>query len=221
MSAEGAAATILEVCGDPEVDPVTREAVDRAATALLSGHAVVLPTDTVYGVAAVPTSAQAMARLFELKGRAATQPLAVLVHDAHQALELVDPAMAAGRLRQVMQRCWPGALTLVMRRAPALAELSLGGDATTIGVRCPASAVVRALAARVGPLATTSANRSGEPTPSQARAAAASLLGEVALVLDGGTLGGAASTVVDTTPDPWRLLRDGPVAFATVVEASG
>lgn len=220
MTAEARAVPILPAAGDPSVDPVVREAVDRAATAMLSGHAVVLPTDTVYGVAAIPSSASAVAQLFALKGRSSTQPFAVLVSDAEQALELAAPSVAASGVRQVMRRLWPGALTLVVPRAPELAELALGGDPTTIGVRCPASAVVRALAARVGPVATTSANRSGEPTPTEAAAAAASLYGEVALVLDGGTLSGAASTVVDATAEPWRLLRDGPVAFGTVCEAA-
>jgi tRNA threonylcarbamoyl adenosine modification protein (Sua5/YciO/YrdC/YwlC family) len=214
-------APILAAFGDPSVDPLTREAVDRAATALLAGSAVVLPTDTVYGVAALPTSAHAMAALFALKGRAVSQPLAVLTADAEQALALVAADAPIGRLRRVMERCWPGALTLVLPRSKDVADLELGGEPQNIGVRCPASPVARAIAARVGPIATTSANRSGEPTPAEAADAAASLLGQVALVLDGGTLGGSASTVVDTTGEPWRLLRDGPVPLRAVLEAAG
>jgi L-threonylcarbamoyladenylate synthase len=220
VTREQQAAPILAAVGDPSADPLTREAVDRAATALLAGSAVVLPTDTVYGVAAIPTSAHAMAALFALKGRAASRPLAVLTADAEQALALVAGDAPIGRLRAVMQSCWPGALTLVLPRSGEVSGLELGGDEGSIGVRCPASPVVRAIAARVGPIATTSANRSGEPTPAEAADAAASLLGEVSLVLDGGTLAGSASTVIDTTCDPWRLLREGPVPLAAVLEAA-
>lgn len=214
------AAPVLGAAGDPATDVGVREAVDRAATALLSGHAVVLPTDTVYGVAAIPSSSAGMERLFALKGRAATQPFAVLVSGPEQALGLVAGGRVTGPLRAVIAELWPGALTLVVPRASEHADLALGGDPATIGVRCPASPVVRALAALVGPVATTSANRSGEPTPLEAAAAAASLLDEVALVLDGGRLSGAPSTVIDTTVEPWRLLREGPVPFAAVQKAA-
>jgi tRNA threonylcarbamoyl adenosine modification protein (Sua5/YciO/YrdC/YwlC family) len=110
-----------------------------------------------------------------------------------------------------MEAHWPGPLTLVLRRGGAAATWDLGGDPATIGVRCPAHPLVRAVAAEVGPVATTSANRHGRPTPATAAEAAASLTAPVAVVVDGGALEGEASTVVDVTGDDWRVLRVGPV----------
>src|SRR5690606_2550621 len=110
-----------------------------------------------------------------------------------------------------MAELWPGPLTIVLRRSPLAGGLALGGGTTTIGVRCPDHAFVRALAAEVGPIATTSANRTGEPTPVDAVAAAAALVGSVDLVVDGGPAGTGASTVVDASGDRWTILREGAV----------
>lgn len=196
-------------------------AADRAAAVLAAGGAVVLPTDTVYGLAALPTVPGATARLFDLKHRAADQPLAVLVADAVQAeglLELAAGGVDPRLVRRWMTAWWPGALTIVGHRSPAAAGLDLGAGPTTVGVRCPAHPLVRAIASIVGPIATTSANRSGQPTPTNAQAAAAALDGPVGLVIDGGPTGTVASTVVDVTADPWRVLRAGAV---TVEDLSG
>lgn len=193
-----------------EVVPVdASDVVARAAAALRAGRVVVLPTDTVYGVAALPEDAAAMAEVFERKGRAATTPIAVLCADVEQALALAAPA-AAARARPAAARHWPGPLTLVLPRRAGLA-LHLGEPTTTIGLRVPAHPVVQALAALVGPLATTSANRHGEPTPASAAEAARSLGPGLGLVVDGGPLEGSSSTVVDATGEPWRVLREGPV----------
>lgn len=168
---------------------------------------MVLPTDTVYGVAALPGVARATEVLFALKDRSQRQPLAVLVADVAQALDLV--AEPADHVRAWMEELWPGPLTLVLPRSPPARSLALGGDDATIGVRCPDHRFVRTLAAEVGPVATTSANRSGEATPTTAAAAAASLTGAVDLVIDGGAAGLVASTVVDATAGTWQVLRAG------------
>jgi tRNA threonylcarbamoyl adenosine modification protein (Sua5/YciO/YrdC/YwlC family) len=183
------------------------ELVERLVVALQAGEPVVIPTDTVYGVAALPSVPGATARLYALKDRRPDVPLAVLVADA-AALD----GLAAGvddRTAALVGAHWPGPLTIVVRRHPDLAGWDLGGDPGTVGVRCPGHDLVRAVAARTGPLATTSANRSGHPTPTTAAEAAASLTGPVAVVADGGVLAGEASTVVDLTTDPWRVLRQG------------
>ncbi len=187
--------------------PAEAAAVATAARVLRAGGTVVLPTDTVYGLAALPTVRGATDQLVTLKGRAAQQPLAVLVADAAQARALVRPPTPEAA--RWMAELWPGPLTLVLARRPEAEALALGGDPTTIGVRCPGHAFVRALAAEVGPLATTSANRHGEPTPPTAAGAAAALAGPVGLVVDGGPAGTVASTVVDATVSPWRVLRVG------------
>ena len=194
-----------------------REGVQAAVDAIRRGELIVLPTDTVYGVAVSSRVAGATGQLFALKARETAQPLAVLVADLDQGLDLVDlsrlDVAAAGRVRRLMEAHWPGALTLVLPRATAHAELALGGDPSTIGVRCPSSEIVRTLAARVGPLVTTSANRSGEPTPSDAAQAAESLTGAVSVVIDGGACTVAPSTVLDATGNTFRLLRDGPISI--------
>jgi L-threonylcarbamoyladenylate synthase len=194
---------------------VPDDVVERVAAALAAGGAVVLPTDTVYGLAALPRDHAATDRLFALKGRSAHTPLAVLCADVDQVLELVDPAVEA-LVRAAGQRWWPGPLTLVLPRRIGV-HLYLGEPDTTIGVRIPDHPLVRAVAATVGPVAATSANRHGEPTPSSAEAAAAALGPGVALVVDGGELAVTASTVVDATRRPGTVLRDGPIPGAEVL----
>jgi L-threonylcarbamoyladenylate synthase len=195
--------------GAPVVTAADPAALEQAVGVLGSGGTVVLPTDTVYGLAALPSIEGATAALFELKERSEDHPLAVLVADVDQALELVTfEGPAVGRW---MAELWPGPLTIVLRRSAVAAGLDLGGGAGTIGVRCPDHPFVRALAAEVGPIATTSANRSGEPTPVDAAAAAASLAGAADLVVDGGPAGTLASTVVDASGDGWTILREGAV----------
>lgn len=195
---------------DPEVVAVGGSAsLDRAAEVLRAGGTVVLPTDTVYGLAVLPTVAGATDQLVVLKDRAAAKPFAVLVADVAQARHLVEAPTDV--VAAWMDELWPGPLTLVLRRSAAARKLALGGDPETIGVRCPDHAFVRALAAQVGPIATTSANRNGEPTPISARSAAAALTGSVALVIDGGLAGTVASTVVDASSETWRILRPGAI----------
>lgn len=191
------------------------EAVERVAAALAAGGAVVLPTDTVYGLAALPRDHAATDRLFDLKGRSAHTPLAVLCADVEQVLDLVDPEVAP-LVRAAGERWWPGPLTLVLPRRVGV-HLYLGEPDTTIGVRIPDHPLVRAVARAVGPIAATSANRHGEPTPSDAAGAAAALGPGVALVVDGGELTVTASTVVDATQRPWTVLREGPVPGAEVL----
>jgi len=185
------------------------DVLDRVATLLIGGGSVVVPTDTVYGLAALASRPDAVARLFELKERSERQPMAVLVADEAQALELIEPPAQA--VSTWMGAFWPGPLTLVLRRRSSARHLELGGDDTTVGMRCPAHPWVRALAARVGPIATTSANRHGHATPTTAAAAAASLVHPPGLVVDGGPASLVASTVVDATGPEWRVLRAGPV----------
>lgn len=195
---------VLEAGGDRP----SNEVVDAVVDALRRGGVVAIPTDTVYGLAVDPAVPGATRRLFELKGRPDDQPVAVLVASSDQARLLANPVPAyASRL---MATHWPGALTLVLPRRRGVG-LDLGPPPTTVGVRCPDDALVRAVADRLGPLATTSANRHRQPTPASA-ADVAALFGErVALVVDGGERPGRASTVVDCTgPEP-VVLRDGEV----------
>ena len=191
------------------------EQVDEIVAVLERGGVVVLPTDTVYGLAALPSSADAVERVFALKGRRADVPIAVLCASAEQALELAEPAPG---IERVAARFWPGPLTMVLPRRAGV-ELHLGEPAHTIGLRVPDHPLVRAVAERVGPIATTSANRHGDPTPPTAAEAGSSLEGEPDLVVDGGRLEASASTVVDATAALWTVLRDGPIDAAEVIAA--
>lgn len=195
----------------PPVLPLDGD-VDRVAVAvaeqLRAGAVVVLPTDTVYGLAALPGDRAAMDRLFALKGRGPTVPVAVLCADADQALALAGPISDA--VAGVARRWWPGPLTLVLPRRPGIV-LHLGEPSSTVGLRVPDHPLVRAIAAVVGPIAATSANRHGMPTPTSAAAIAVDLGAGLDLVVDGGELTGGASTVVDASHEPWDVLREGPI----------
>jgi len=181
-------------------------AVAAAVTALRAGRPVVLPTETVYGVAVLPGDPGAVEELFERKGRPGERLLAVLVADLEAARRI---AVVDAMFEVLAASFWPGPLTIVAQRRPE-AGLHLGDGSSTVGVRCPDHDLVRAILAEVGPMATTSANRSGEPTPSTAVEAADALGGDL-LVLDGGRCAGSPSTVVDLTTDPARVLRPGVV----------
>lgn len=184
------------------------DAFDETVAALTGGGVVVLPTDTVYGVAACVNQPDAIDRIYQLKQRPANLAIALLVADVEQAslvarLSSVEHAVAA--------ELWPGALTLVLRRRDD-ADPRLGRADGTVGLRSPASAFVRAVAAATGPLATTSANLSGSPTAPQALDAARSLAGAVDLVVDAGPSKGVASTVakLDESGDV-TIFRQGSV----------
>lgn len=194
------------------------EQLDAIVAALEGGGVVVLPTDTVYGLAALATDAAATNRLFAVKGRTADVPLAVLCASAEQALALVDEPVAPG-VAAVAERWWPGPLTLVVPRRPGV-RLHLGEPHDTIGLRVPDDELIRAVAGRVGPIAATSANRHGLPPAVTAQEAREQLGPGVDLVIDGGRREGRSSTVIDATTQPWRVLRGGPLDAAAILETA-
>ena len=196
--------------------PVDSEGIEAAVSALRAGEVVAIPTDTVYGVAVALGVDGATERLFAAKRRPHDVDLPVLIGRASDAADLVESAPPdAARL---MERFWPGPLTLVLRRAPSLTA-DLGASASTVGIRCPDHELVAALAAAVGPLATTSANLHGRPTPADAAGVAAELGDGVTLVLDGGRCEGAPSTVLDCTGTSVAVLREGRIPWPDI-EAS-
>ncbi|MCU1381158.1 MAG: threonylcarbamoyl-AMP synthase, partial [Acidimicrobiales bacterium] len=188
--------------------------IDEVVEALLAGLPVVLPTDTVYGLAVDPSRPGATERLFAIKERPVAAALPVLVADVDQALALAGDLPASARL--LAERFWPGGLTLVVPRRPGLGYDLGGVDDATIGVRVPDHDVVREVARRVGPLAATSANLHGRPTPETAAEVATALGDGVALVLDGGRCAGAPSTVVSCTVEGVHVLREGRVPTGVV-----
>jgi L-threonylcarbamoyladenylate synthase len=189
--------------------------IAAAAEVLRSAQIIGVPTDTVYGIAACFEDELATAALFQAKRRPADLELPVLVANAEQAAALGDLGPAAQAL---IQRFWPGALTLVVRRRSGV-HAALGGDEQTIGLRCADHPVVRALCDAAGPLATTSANRHGEPSASTAEDVEHRLGAELALVLDAGLCEGLPSTVVDVTGQAPVLLREGRIAWTEVLDA--
>ena len=175
--------------------------LDEAVAALERGEVIVIPTDTVYGVASLPAFT---ARLFEVKERPTDVALPVLVADEAQARTIAEVSPTAAAL---MAAHWPGGLTIVLPRAPEF-DADLGGtDTTTVGVRVPDHDVPRELARRVGPLVTTSANLHGRPTPVTAAEVRAEL--SVDVVIDGGPCAGAPSTVVRVDGESVVVLRQG------------
>ncbi|MDA0353591.1 MAG: L-threonylcarbamoyladenylate synthase [Chloroflexi bacterium] len=168
-----------------------------------------MPTDTVYGLAALATDRQAVASLVEAKGRAADQPIALLFDSiADVSRHLADP-----RVLDEIARFWPGGLTAVVRAAPGSTIVApVVTEAGTIGIRKPDDTLARAIIrACGGVLAVTSANRHGQPPATTADEVIAAF-GDLLPVLDGGDRPeGIPSTVVDLTVDPPRLLRAGAV----------
>jgi L-threonylcarbamoyladenylate synthase len=194
--------------------PASPASLDRAAELLAAGAVVAVPTDTVYGLAVRLGDAAAIGALLAVKHRPASLPIAVLCATTADAVGLATTWSAgAGRLAA---RYWPGPLTLVVGADPALAA-SLGA-ARGVGVRVPDDAICRALLARTGPLAVTSANRHGAP-PATTAAAALALGAGVAAVLDGGSRRGEVSTVVDLTAPSPVLVREGALAARDVLAA--
>lgn len=187
--------------------------------ALRGGAVVGIPTDTVYGLAVDPSRAGSTNALYLLKGRPAALALPVLVADVDQADALVPGGALPAPARRLAERFWPGALTVVVARRPDL-EWDLGGDRTTIGLRCPAHAVARELCRRVGALATTSANHHGHP-PLVTAEDVTGAFGATLMVIDGGRCEAPPSTVVDATVTPPRCLRAGSLSWEDVLAVAG
>lgn len=187
-------------------------ALDRAVDALRQGEVIAFPTDTVYGVGAHAFLPQAVARLYAVKERPDGVAIPLLLSGAEDmSLVCVDiPPLAW----EIAGRFWPGALSMVLRRGPAVPDVVTAGG-PTVAVRVPDHALVRVLCRRLGaPLAATSANRHGWPPPVTAGEVLAALAGRIPLILDGGPCpGGVASTVLDLTVSPPVILRPGPVTF--------
>jgi len=196
------------------VDPIapSPDVVERAAAVIDAGGVVALPTETFYGLAVRALDAAAVRRLFALKGRPESRPILVLVDEPSRVGAIADVNDLA---RALMARHWPGPLTLVLE-ARAIVPNELTAGTGTIGVRQSGYPVARALAAAVGgPITAPSANPTGEAPPTTATGVLAAFDGRIELVLDGGeTPGGPASTVLDVTVDPPRVVREGAVKVA-------
>ena len=191
-------------------DPDTRAAgIDAAAAAIGRGELVLMPTDTVYGVAADAFTPAAVTGLLAAKNRGRTMPVPVLIGEASTLAGLVVnlPDVA----NTLAQAFWPGGLPLVLEHAPSRAW-DLGDAEGTVAVRLPDDDVARDLLRRTGPLAVSSANRSGRPAATTAKEAVAQLGMHASVALDGGPRSSSgASTIVDCTAPAPRVLRIGAI----------
>jgi L-threonylcarbamoyladenylate synthase len=185
-------------------------ALDEAASVLKSGGLVAFPTESFYGLGADALNAEAVERVFRIKGRPASKPLLVLV-DGIERVEALCVEISEGA-RALMARHWPGPLTLVLRAAPGV-PLSVTAGTGTLGVRVPGHPVALGLVrAAALPVTAPSANPSGGEPPTTAEAVRDYFEGQVDLILAAGpTAGGAGSTVADCTAWPPRVVRQGSV----------
>ena len=212
---------------ETRVLPFTTESIVEAAGLILAGEPVAVPTETVYGLAADATNAQAVARIYEAKGRPAFNPLIVHVKDFDAAIEIGQFSNEAAALAE---EHWPGPLTLVvpLREDAGIASIVSAG-LPTIGLRVPAHPAMQALLRATGrPLAAPSANASGSISPTRAVHVLKSLGSRIRLIVDGGpTERGLESTIVAAAGGPLRLLRPGPITVdaefdpGATVEAPG
>lgn len=187
-------------------------ALPRALAVLRVGGLVAFPTDTVYGLGALAFDGQAVAGLYEAKEREAEKAIPILLGDARALDEIGSASEMARRLAEAF---WPGPLTLVVPKRPDVPDAV--GRAGSVGVRVPNHPVALRLLQAAGPLATTSANRSGSTSPRTADQVRAELEGKIDLILNGGTCpGGRPSTVVDCTGEEPVILREGPITLRQI-----
>jgi L-threonylcarbamoyladenylate synthase len=197
----------------PVDDPL---ALARTVEALEGGSLVAFPTDTVYGVGALVHDPEGIAKLYVIKERDPVKAIPILVGsipDLDQVSSNINQTA-----RHLAKTFWPGPLTLVVPRHPALPEII--SPYPTVGVRMPDHPIALNLLGLTGPLAVTSANLSGEPSSKTANEVLTQLNGRLPLILDGGrTPGGQPSTVVDCTQPSLTLLRPGPISMDQLTQA--
>jgi L-threonylcarbamoyladenylate synthase len=200
------------------VDPLRPDSglIQQAAHLLHHGGIGAIPTDTLYGLAADPFDARAVARVFEIKGRDPDRALPLVAADAVQVFDWLGEMTPLGL--RLAERFWPGPLTLVIR-APLRLAPGVADARHTVGVRVPDHAVTRALCDACGrPLTATSANISGQPATADAADVARQLGGKLDVIVDAGRLaGGRPSTIVDVTGQAPLLVREGAVSWDEVV----
>jgi L-threonylcarbamoyladenylate synthase len=194
--------------------PANDESIQAALKILRNGGLVAFPTDTVYGVGALAFDGRAVESIYVAKDRPLEKAIPVLIWDQDD-MEKVGMDIPENACR-LASRFWPGPLTCVIPKKPTLPE-SVSATAT-VGVRVPDHETARALLRAAGPMAVTSANISGQPSPSSAEEVFAQLGGRIDLIIDGGmTPGGVPSTVVDCTGDDIRILRVGPISLEEII----
>ena len=183
----------------------------QAVEKLKIGEVIAFPTETVYGLGAIATNEQAVAKIFEAKGRPSDNPLIVHVGESRHILRYVNEVTI--KAQKCIDAFWPGPLTLILHAKPNVFAPNVTAGLSTVGLRMPDHPVALELLKMLGePVAAPSANRSGKPSPTTALHVEKDLQGRIPLILDGGATGiGLESTVVDFTVDPPVILRPGGV----------
>lgn len=194
--------------------------IRQAAEVIRAGGLVAFPTETVYGLGANALDARAVSRIFEAKGRPATNPVIVHISDASEVLNVA--AIWLETAAKLAGAFWPGPLTLVVPKANAVPHIVTAGG-PTVAVRCPNHPIAQALIRQAGvPIAAPSANRSTELSPTRAEHVLKGLNGRIDLLLDGGPCsGGIESTVVDVTGEIPRVLRPGLITVLMLEAVCG
>ena len=188
-----------------------------AAALLKHGKPVAMPTETVYGLAAPVFDEEAVRSIFSIKGRPSDNPLIAHISDLEQARLLASELPPA--FYDLARRCWPGPLTLVVKRSPRVPDAVSAGH-PTIAIRMPSHPIALKLIALAGPLVAPSANLSGRPSPTSIRDVLEDLEGKIALAIDGGACAiGIESTVLSLVSSPPTLLRPGQITREALEEA--
>lgn len=210
--------TILKsVDKNGDIEKTYSQAVDF----LNKGEVVAFPTETVYGLGAVATNEEAVKKIYEAKGRPSDNPLIVHIGTIEEVNHYVEEI--PDQAEKLMQRFWPGPLTLIMKAKEGVLAKSVTAGLSTVGIRMPDHEVaLELLRALKKPVAAPSANRSGKPSPTKAEHVYEDLEGRIPLILDGGTTGiGIESTVLDVTVNPPVILRPGGVTKEMLEEVIG
>ena len=185
------------------------KALEKSVSILNKGGLIVFPTDTVYGLAAKYDESEAVERIYQVKGRDQTKALAVLIANLDQ-LKNISTGISENGMK-LTSLYWPGALTIILEKRDDL-KAPLSKD-NSIGIRIPNDPFVQQLSERIGPLATTSANRSGFPSTNKVEDVLEQIGDWVDLIVDGGeSEGGIPSSVVDCRGDEIRILREGAIS---------
>jgi L-threonylcarbamoyladenylate synthase len=201
--------TIILPISDPN-------AMVSALEILTGGGLVAFPTDTVYGVGALAYDANAVGEIYIAKGRGLEKAIPILIGDFEQIEQV---SIGISHLTQrLAEKFWPGPLTMIVPRNPNIPDAVTSYP--TVGVRIPDFDATRELLRLTGPLAVTSANISGQGSPSTALGVESQLGGRIPLILDGGvTPGGTPSTLVDCTGNEPKIIREGPISLEQILEA--
>ena len=192
------------------------EALPHALEILQQGGLVAFPTDTVYGLGALAFDGRAIQSIYFAKDRPVEKAIPVLIGEISDLEKIAEEVSASAH--RLAQCFWPGPLTVLLPKKTALPE-AVSANAT-VGVRMPDHPVARELLRAAGPMAVTSANISGRPSPSTAQEVLAQLNGRIELIIDGGqTYGGIPSTLVDPMGDEVKILRQGPISLEQILSA--